>query len=80
VCLISLAAAGGRAQIDPVGSVVTGPCEEVGVDEGLDPADGMCIESLPVARQNSGASCQQMRSQIGDNNPGKHQEAEVVGQ
>lgn len=80
VCLISLAAAGGRAQIGPVGGVVTGPSEEIGVDEGLDPVDGMCIESLPVARQNPGASCQQMRGQIGDNNPGKHQEAEVVGQ
>ena len=80
VGLVILAATGGCAQVDPIGSLVASPSKEVGVDEGFEPVDGVGIKSGPVSADGCGGSGQQVGSQIRNMDPGKHKEARVVGQ
>jgi hypothetical protein len=65
---------------DPIGRLVAGASKKACVDEGFKPEDSVCINTMPVLGDDCGTSCKQMGSKIGDNDPGKNEEAGVVDQ
>lgn len=80
MCQVVLAAAGGVTQIDPVGGLVAGACEKVGIDESLDPVDGMGVEFLPVRGKGTSSRGEQMGRQTMAADPGKQEKAGVVSE
>ena len=79
VVAVLTTAALGLADADPVGGAITGALEAGAVDEGLDQIDRMSILGQPIGREATGKAGKQVRGQMGDVNPGKDEEADVVG-
>lgn len=78
--LIVLSSPRGISKMDPTARLVAGAFKTACVDECFKPEDRVCINRMPVFRDDSGTPCKQMGSKIGDNDPWKNQEAGVVGQ
>ena len=67
------------ADAGPVRSAVAGALETGTVDEGLDQVDGVAILGLPIGREAAGKTCEHVRGQMWNANPGEYKEADVVG-
>jgi hypothetical protein len=80
VGVVVFAPPGGRTQTDPIGSPIASPLEVLGIDKGLKPIDRMAVKSLPVAGNDPGALCQQVRGQMWDPHPGENKKTAVVGE
>ena len=77
---VVLTTAGSLSDIDPSCGLVSGSIEQIRIDEGLDPVDGVGIEALPVSAEAASRHGEQMGGQAMSSDPGKHEKAGVVGQ
>jgi len=58
--LVVFSPAGRIAKENPVGSFIAGPLKSFRINEGLKPEDRVVVTPLPVRRNSSGASAQQV--------------------
>src|SRR5580704_224036 len=70
---------GSLAHVNPVGRLVTGAPESVGLHEGLQQIKAMVIASLPVGIDPLGNLRKNMAGQMRNTNPGQDQKATLVG-
>ena len=76
---ILTAAALGLADTDPVGGTVAGPLEAGAVDKGFEEVHGVAVLGLPVGREAASQAGQEVAGEVRDTDPGKDQEAHIVG-
>jgi hypothetical protein len=76
---IVFAPAGGQAKVLPIGSLVTGARESLRVNERLYEIDSVAIQRFPVRAYPVDNSGQHVRGKALHLNPGKNQEAGIVG-
>jgi len=78
--LVCLPPSCGAAQHDPVGCPIASATKSLRFHERFQEADRVLVNLLPVPGQQAGHESQKMRGQMGNLDPGKNQEAEVIGQ
>jgi hypothetical protein len=69
----------GETHRNPVGRLITGPLESFAIHKGLQKDDRMVVNFLPVLREDSDHSPQEVRCQMGNLDPGKNEEAGILG-
>jgi hypothetical protein len=68
----------GEAELDPISRLVTSAQEASSIHKGFKEHNGVVVDSFPVHGKDSGHFSQDMRSQIGNFNPGEDKEAGVL--
>lgn len=77
--LVVFSSTGCVSQEDPVGGFITGTFEFFGINKGLQPENRVIVTSLPVRRNSSGTSAQQVRGQMWDLNPWQNEKTGIIG-
>ncbi len=77
--VVVFAPSSGQSEVDPIGGLIAGPPETLGVHESLEKIQGMAVNLLPVGGNPSGHVGEQVRGEMGHTNPWKYKESAVVG-
>jgi hypothetical protein len=76
---VPFASSFGETRMNPVGRLIAGTLKSTTVHKGLQKDKGMVVHPLPVSWEDSGHSPQEVRGQMGNLNPGKDEEASILG-
>ena len=79
-CVVVFAPSSGQSEVDPIGGLIAGPTETLGVDESLEEIEGMAVNPLPVRRDHSSHFREQMRGEMRYRNPREYEKSVIVGQ
>jgi hypothetical protein len=69
----------GETHMNPVGRLIAGPLESFAIHKSLQKDDRMVVNFVPVPWEDSGHSPQEVRGQMGNLDPGKNEEASILG-